>query len=114
MPISPKRRQTSGRRPYDCTLKLWDLASCREVRTLSGHANWVSAVAVTPDGERAISASRDKTLKLWDLETGVCLAPFAADHGLYCCAVDSDARKFVCGDASGCIHFLSLREPQIN
>jgi WD40 repeat protein len=27
-------------------------------------------VAVTPDGKRAVSASEDHTLKLWDLETG--------------------------------------------
>ena len=28
------------------------------------------AVAVTPDGQRAVSASKDKTLKVWDLESG--------------------------------------------
>ena len=28
------------------------------------------AVAVTPDGQRAVSASDDKTLKVWDLESG--------------------------------------------
>ena len=28
------------------------------------------SVAVTDDGSRAISVSNDRTLKLWDLETG--------------------------------------------
>ena len=28
------------------------------------------AVAVTPDGRLAVSASEDKTLKVWDLESG--------------------------------------------
>ncbi len=28
------------------------------------------AVAVTPDGQRAVSASTDKTLKVWDLGSG--------------------------------------------
>ena len=37
---------------------MWELESGRELRTLKGHADWVSAVAaVTPDGRRAISAS---------------------------------------------------------
>ena len=27
-------------------------------------------MAVTADGQRAVSASRDKTLKVWDLESG--------------------------------------------
>jgi hypothetical protein len=40
------------------------------LRTLTGHTDWVSAVAVTPDGRRAISGSRDRTLIVWDLERG--------------------------------------------
>ena len=27
-----------------------------------------------PDGRRVVSASRDKTLKVWDVETGECVA----------------------------------------
>jgi len=40
------------------------------IRTLEGHSSWVNGVAVTPDGRRAVSASSDNTLKVWDLETG--------------------------------------------
>jgi WD40 repeat protein len=30
----------------------------------------VTAVVLTPDGRRAVSASRDKALRVWELETG--------------------------------------------
>ena len=40
------------------------------LRTLEGHSHYVYGVAVTADGKRAVSASWDKTLKVWDLETG--------------------------------------------
>jgi len=40
------------------------------LRTLTGHTSGVKAVAIAPDGKRAISASWDNTLKIWDTETG--------------------------------------------
>ena len=46
------------------------LESGRELRTLTGHSSYVNAVAVTPDGQRAVSASDDQTLKVWDLASG--------------------------------------------
>jgi len=38
------------------------------VQILLGHRDWVTALAVTPDGRRAISASADQTVQVWDLE----------------------------------------------
>ncbi len=46
---------------------LWKLSA---LRTLEGHSSRVNSVAVTPDGKRAVSAAYDKTLKVWDLESG--------------------------------------------
>ncbi|MFN8938244.1 MAG: WD40 repeat domain-containing protein [Acidobacteriota bacterium] len=40
------------------------------LRTLAGHSGPVRHVALTPDGQRALSASDDNTLKLWNLESG--------------------------------------------
>ena len=36
---------------WDHTLKVWDLDSGRELRTLEGHLDSVNGVAVTPDGK---------------------------------------------------------------
>ena len=34
----------------------------------------VQCVAISPDGRRVVSGSSDKTLKVWDVETGKCVA----------------------------------------
>ena len=41
-----------------------------ELRTLAGHSNIVTGVALTADGRRAVSASWDNTRKGWNLESG--------------------------------------------
>jgi WD40 repeat protein len=42
---------------HDHTLKVWDFAARKRLFTLRGHTDWVTAVAVTPDGRFAVSAS---------------------------------------------------------
>ncbi|MDE3088288.1 MAG: DUF4062 domain-containing protein, partial [Chloroflexota bacterium] len=68
------------------------------VRTLVGHTSLVTAVAVTPDGNRAISAAKDKTLKVWDLEHGTELATLQGDWNWewpHSVAVTDDGRRAI-------------------
>src|SRR3990172_4082120 len=68
------------------------------LRTLDGHKNGVWALAITRDGKRAISGSKDATLKVWDLETGE--ARFTLDghsDGVWAVAITRDGRRAVSG-----------------
>ncbi|QLE42135.1 protein kinase [Nostoc sp. C052] len=56
---------------WDNTIKLWDINTGKEIRTLTGHANWVNSVAFSPDGKFLASGSADCTIKLWQVGTGI-------------------------------------------
>jgi WD40 repeat protein len=62
---STRARDTSGA----TLLASWRVGAPWEpVATLAGHNDGVSAVALTPDGRRAFSASYDGTVIVWDVE----------------------------------------------
>ena len=100
-----KQSKTTGLRPLTPSLTS---PGGRLLRTLNGHSEEVSAVAVTADGKRAISGSFDSTLKLWNLETSEVIASFTGESSIYCCAVTPDGVTIVAGEASGRVHFLRL------
>ncbi|MEB3831674.1 WD40 repeat domain-containing protein, partial [Phormidium sp. CCY1219] len=66
----------------------------------------VTAVALSPDGQYALSGSRDNTVKVWDLLTGEPVVTFSGDSLFMGCAVAPDGVTMVAGDGLGVVHFL--------
>lgn len=60
----------------DQSIKVWNLETNEQIRTLKGHSEGVCAIALSPDGEIIASGSADKTIKLWHLDSGELLATF--------------------------------------
>ena len=77
-----------------------------ELMRLEGHTDWVSALAVLPDG-RLASGADDNTIRLWDAKTGQETARLEVDFAVLCLAVLGD-RRLAAGDAGGRIHWLEI------
>jgi WD40 repeat protein len=54
----------------DKTIKLWDVASKRLIRTLSAHTDFVNTVVFSPSGKFILSGSKDGRMILWKAEDG--------------------------------------------
>ncbi len=99
----------------DNTIKLWDVASGRELRTLTGHGGGVKCVAISMDGKLLASGSNDKTIKLWEVETGRELQTLAGHSAsVEAIAFAADGRLLVSGssDNTAKIWDLAIREAQ--
>jgi WD40 repeat protein len=83
------------------------------LRTLQGHADGVRSVSVSPDGRRAISGSDDKTLRVWDMETGQCLLTLE-DHayGVLSVRVSPDGRRAVSGSSDNTLRVWDFETGQ--
>lgn len=68
----------------DLTIKLWDPSSDYKcIRTLTGHDHSVSSVRFIPAASGAthlVSASRDRSLRIWEVATGYCVRTISG-HG---------------------------------
>ncbi|KAJ6583520.1 WD40-repeat-containing domain protein [Mycena vulgaris] len=54
----------------DNTVRIWDVATGKQLKQLDGHEGDVNSAAFSPDGLYAISGSDDQTVRIWDVATG--------------------------------------------
>jgi serine/threonine protein kinase len=98
----------------DGTLRVcsWDGIQFRDGPVLHGHSNVVHGIAFAPDGKTVLSASEDRSLKVWDVATGKHVRGWAGlDGAVNGVAFAPDGRHLAMANANSTVYVLRLAGP---
>jgi WD40 repeat protein len=77
----------------DQTVRIWNPDSGAAVKTLSGHTDWVYALALSSDGTLVASGSWNGEVKVWKVADGDVVKAFIASPGLQTIAAAPAVKK---------------------
>jgi WD40 repeat protein len=91
-------------------LRLWDVATGRQLQEFRGHDGWTCQAVFTPDGKRVLSGGiQDKCVRLWDVATGKQIGVFAGHtQEVASVAVSPDGRWALSGSADKTLRLWNL------
>ena len=104
----------------DMTIRLWDAQTGELRRTFTGHKDVINSVAFSPDGKvlasgsgniytRDASGSQDKTIRLWDVETGTIRRTLPAQKDEVLCVAFSPDGKVLAASQDKIIHLWDMQ-----
>jgi|GEM_PF-2402352 len=81
------------------TIKLWDAKTKKLIYTFTGHTDTIHSLSFSPDGKTFLSSSDDKTVRLWNVQTGTKIRIFKDDEDTAVCTAkfSPDGNTFLSG-----------------
>ena len=58
---------------YDTLVRLYDINTRQVVKSFSGHQSSITKAIFNPFGNLIITGSKDRTIKFWDITSGLCI-----------------------------------------
>ena len=93
----------------DRTIKLWNLATGKQISSLDGHSQQVNVVAISPDGKTLVSGSDDDTIKIWNLVKRKQIRTLTGhSDSVHALAISADGETLVSGSDDNTIKIWDL------
>jgi WD40 repeat protein len=93
-------------------VKLFDLASGKVVKTLTGHSGPVASVVFTSDGKKLVTGSHDKTFRIWSVAAGEQIAAITTPSAVNAVALVAEGRQIATGGEDNVIRLWEVLATQ--
>jgi len=95
----------------DKTVRIWDVATGKQVRELTGHPDWIRAVTFSPDGKFLVTGCDDGMVRVWDA-AGKQIRLLHHDGWVTCVAFSPDGTLLASAGRGGTVvwDFLGVKE----
>lgn len=88
----------------DNTVRIWDVATKKPIRTLAGHTSAVTSVDFSSDGVFIVSGSKDNTVRIWEFATGILIRKIAKhSNSVNSVAFSPDGKTVASGSGDGTV-----------
>jgi WD40 repeat protein len=107
--ISPDDRlvATGG---SDGMILVWSIATGQNLLNIKAHNGYSFGLVFTSDNKKLISAGvDDQYIKIWDLDSGICLKSWQSSASIYRIALSADDRTLACSGENGNLLLWDVR-----
>jgi WD40 repeat protein len=105
---SPDGRWLASLAPDEKTVQLLDASTHEAVARFSGHEDTIFKAAFSPDNRYLATCSRDRTVRLWQIDTGECRVLRGHTSEIFAVAFHPDGTRLATGGQDGAIWLWDL------
>jgi WD40 repeat protein len=97
----------------DWTVRLWQVATGKQLHCFEGHQAAVHTVAISPDGRTIASGGGDEVIHIWEMASGKELFRFGGNYGgVYCVRFSPDGKWLAAGCEDQGVHLWDVTTGQ--
>src|SRR5262249_54855318 len=94
----------------DETIRIWEVASGRELRSWKPHRQITTALSLAPDGRRLFSGCLDGSVKCWDVTTGQQEGEeLRFPHAVFTLGLSADGKSLVAAGRDGEVRVIDAQ-----